>query len=184
MWPTPITPVLYGKTLGIVGLGRLGRQVAKIGNAFGMRVLAWSPHLTEGQARENGAEYRALDELMAQSDVVTIHVALKPETRGLINARRMELMKPTAYLINTARGPIVEEAALVRALAEEQIAGAAMDVFDTEPLPAGHPLSTLANVVRTPHIGWPTDAAYEKFAESAADVLLAFMDGKDVPLFS
>lgn len=182
-WPAPLTPVLHGKTLGIVGLGRLGGYVARLGHAFGMRVLAWSPTLDDARAREQGAEYAELDELMRTSDVVSIHVSLKPETRGLIDRRRIALMKPTSVLINTARGPIVEESALVEALRRNQILGAGLDVFDKEPLPSGHPLTTLANVVLTPHIGWPTDHGYGRFAEAAVGVLIDYLDGRDVPRF-
>jgi phosphoglycerate dehydrogenase-like enzyme len=183
-WPTPLTPVLHGKTLGVVGLGRLGRHVARLGIGFGMRVLAWSPTLTAGSAAEHGAEHTELDALLQASDVVSVHVSLKPETRGLLDARRLALMKPTAYLVNTARGPIVDESALVDALRERRIAGAGLDVFDQEPLPPGHPLTTLDNVVLTPHIGWPTDQGYRSFAESAVDVLLNYLDGRDVPAFA
>ena len=115
--------------------------------------------------------------------MVSIHATLSAESRGLIDARRLGLMKPTAYLINTARGPIVEEAALVAALREDRIAGAGLDVFDEEPLPAGHPLTMLSNVVLTPHVGWPTDEAYARFADAAADVLLDYLDGREVPRF-
>lgn len=182
-WPTPMTRVLYGKTMGIVGLGRLGRYVAGLAIAFGMTVIAWSPTLTEDVARKSGAGYMPLDDLLRIADVVSIHVSLKRETRDLIDAGRLALMKPTACLVNTARGPIVNEAALVSALEEGRIAGAGLDVFDEEPLPAGHPLTRLSNVVLTPHIGWPTDHGYEQFANSAVDVLLDFMDGREVPLF-
>lgn len=183
-WPTPLTPVLYGKTLGIVGLGRLGKRVAKLGTAFGMQVVAWSPTLTPERASDHGTEYRTLDNLLSTADVVSIHVSLKPETRGLIDAGRIALMKPTAFLINTARGPIVDERALVSALRERRIAGAGLDVFDGEPLPPGHPLTALPNVVLTPHIGWPTDLGYAQFADSAVNVLLDYLDGRDVPLFA
>jgi phosphoglycerate dehydrogenase-like enzyme len=182
-WPAPSTPVLNGKILGIVGLGRVGRHVAKLVNAFGMRVLAWSPRLTDAAAAEAGAESFPLDDLLQLSDIVSIHASLKPESRGLIDARRIALMKPTAYLINTARGPIVDESALVRALSSNQIAGAGLDVFDVEPLPVGHPLTRLNNVVLTPHIGWPTDQGYERFADAAADVLIAYLDGREVEQF-
>ena len=124
------------------------------------------------------------DDLLRASDVVSVHATLAPETRGLLDARRIGLMKPTAYLINTARGPIVDEAALVAALAQGRIAGAGLDVFDREPLPAGHPLARLTNVILTPHLGWPTDEAYECFADAAADALLAYLDGRDVPRFA
>jgi len=145
-----------------VGLGRVGRHVAAIGNAFGMRVVGWSPRLTDASAAAAGAERRELDDLLREADVVTIH----------------------AYLVNTARGPIVDEAALVAALTEQRIAGAGLDVFDREPLPAGHPFTRLGNVVLTPHIGWPTDEGYQRFAEAACDVLLAYLNGADVPRFT
>lgn len=183
-WRTPTTPVLHGKTLGIIGLGQIGRYVAKIASAFEMRVLAWSPRLTDQAAQAVGAKRAGLDELMRESDVVTVHLKLAPESRGVVDARCIGLMKPSAYLINTSRGPIVDEAALVTALTERRIAGAGLDVFNEEPLPADHALTRLANVVLTPHIGWPTDEAYDRFAESAADVLLAYYQGRDVPRYS
>jgi phosphoglycerate dehydrogenase-like enzyme len=183
LWPTPLGHELCGKTLGIVGLGHVGRHVARIANAIGMRVLAWSRRSDRAAAAAVGAEPAELDELLRAADVISVHATLGEQTRGLIDARRLGLMKPSAYLINTARGPIVDEAALVDALAQGRIAGAALDVFDTEPLPAGHPLASLPNVVLTPHLGWPTDRKYEQFAEAAADVLLAYLDGRDVPRF-
>jgi phosphoglycerate dehydrogenase-like enzyme len=149
-----------------------------------MRVLAWSPRLTDASAAAAGAERRELDDLLAGSDVVSIHVSLAPSSRNLIDARRLALMKPSAYLVNTARGPIVAEAALVEALAQRRIAGAGLDVFDQEPLPAGHPLTKLDNVVLAPHIGWPTDDGYERFASAAADVLIAYLEGRDFPRFA
>jgi len=148
-----------------------------------MRVLAWGPRLTGEAARAADAERCELDDLLRRSDIVSIHATLAPESRGLIDARRIALMKPTAFLINTARGPIVHEDSLVAALRDARIAGAGLDVFDREPLPAGHPLTMLPNVVLTPHIGWPTDEAYERFADAAADVLLAYVDGREVPRF-
>jgi phosphoglycerate dehydrogenase-like enzyme len=183
-WPRPMTRVLHNKTLGIVGLGHIGRHVAKVANAFGMRVLAWGPRLTDDSAREAGAERRELDDLLRESDVVSIHLTLAPETRGLIDARRLALMKASAYLVNTARGPIVDEATLVAALSNGQIAGAGLDVFDHEPLPPGHALAALPNVVLTPHLGWPTDEAYANFADAAADVLIAYCDGREFPRFA
>ena len=130
-----------------------------------------------------GAERRELDELLTSSDIVSIHATLSDETRGLIDARGLGLMKPTSYLINTPRGPIVDEAALCAALSSGQIAGAGLDVFDEEPLPPGHPLTRISNVVLTSHLGWPTDAMYTQFSDAAADVLLAYLDGKEVPRF-
>ena len=183
VWQTPRTVVLHDKTFGIVGLGHVGRHVAKIARAFEMRVLAWGPRLTDEQAAADGVERCELDDLLAASDLVSVHATLAPESRGLLDARRLGLMKPTAYLINTARGPIVDEAALVDALANGRIAGAGLDVFDQEPLPPGHPLTTLPNVVLTPHIGWPTDEAYARFADAAAEVLLAYLDGRPLRRF-
>ena len=182
-WPTPMTFVLRGKTLGIVGLGHVGRYVAKIAKAFEMNVLAWGPRLTQEAAAAAGAESRELDDLLRSSDIVSVHATLSAESRGLIDARRLGLMKPTAYLINTARGPIVDEPALCAALANGRIAGAGLDVFDAEPLPPDHPLTKLPNVVLTPHIGWPTDEMYRQFADAAADALLGYLDGKEVPRF-
>ncbi len=182
-WSTPSTPVLHGKTLGVIGLGRVGSHVARIANAFGMQVLAWSPRLTDALARAAGAERRELDDLLAQSDVVTIHASLTPASRGLLDARRLGLMKPTAYLINTARGAIVDEKALLAALSERRIAGAGLDVFEVEPLPPDHPFTALDNVVLTPHLGWPTDDGYQRFASTACEVVLAYMDGRPVPTF-
>ncbi len=182
-WQQPLTPVLHGKTLGSIGLGRVGTHVARIAKAFGMRVLGWSPRLTDASAAAAGAERRELDALLAEADVVTIHASLTPTSRGLIDARRLALLKSSAYLINTARGPIVDEDALVAALASRRIAGAGLDVFDVEPLPADHPFTTLDNVVLAPHLGWTTDDGYRRFAESAADVLLAYLNGREVPRF-
>jgi phosphoglycerate dehydrogenase-like enzyme len=182
-WPTPMTRVLRGKTLGIIGLGYVGRHVTKIARAFEMNVLAWGPRLTPQVAASVGAESCEIDTLLSRSDIVSVHATLSPESRGLIDARRLALMRPMAYLINTARGPIVEEVALYNALASNCIAGAGLDVFDEEPLPSGHPLTKLPNVVLTSHLGWPTDEMYSKFADAAADALLAYLDGRDVPRF-
>lgn len=182
-WPATLGRELHGKTMGIVGFGHIGRHVAKIANAFGMSILVTSPRLDDESAKSAGVQARALDDLLRDSDVVSVHAALTPQTRGLIDVRRLGLMKPTAYLVNTARGPIIDEAALIEALAQRRIAGAALDVFDTEPMPAGHPLTRLPNVILTPHLGWPTDHRYAQFADAAADVLLAHLDGRDVPRF-
>lgn len=182
-WKTLSTPVLHGKTLGIVGLGRVGRHTARLAQAFGMRVLAWSPRLSDEAAAAAGAQRCDLDALLREADVVSIHAPLTPESRGLLDARRLGLMKPTAYLVNTARGAIVDEPALIATLREKRIAGAGLDVFATEPLPAGHPLAVLPNVVLLPHVGWPTDDGYRRFADAAASVLLDFLDGRPVPEF-
>lgn len=183
-WPTPMTRVLGGKTLGIVGFGNIGQYVARIAQAFGMNVLAWGSRLTDETANNAGVRRCELDELVAQADVISIHATLSPQSRGLIDARRLALCKPTAYLINTARGPIVDEAALVAALAEGRLAGAGLDVFDVEPLPASNPLRKLSNVVLTPHLGWPADEMYEQFANAAADVIAAYRENQEVPRFS
>ena len=182
-WPIPLGRELCGKTLGVVGLGHVGRHVARIANAFGMTVLSWSRRVDHASAASAGTVPCELDDLLRASDIVTVHATLAPETRGLLDAHRLGLMKETAILINTARGPIVDEAALVAALSSGQIAGAGLDVFDSEPLPSGHPLTKLPNVILTPHLGWPTDKKYEDFAEAVADVLLAYLDGQDVPRF-
>jgi phosphoglycerate dehydrogenase-like enzyme len=182
-WPTPMGRELNGKTLGIVGLGQVGQHVARIARAIGMQVLSWSRRPDDGTAASVGAVATELDDLLRSSDIVSVHVTLSPQSRGLIDARRLALMKPTACLINTARGPVVDEAALIDALANRRIAGAGLDVFDTEPLPPGHPLTALSNVILTPHVGWPTDRKYEQFAAVAADVLLAWLDGREVPRF-
>jgi phosphoglycerate dehydrogenase-like enzyme len=182
-WPTPMTYVLRDKTLGLVGLGYVARHVAKIARAFEMNLLAWGPRLTREAAAAAGAESCELDDLIRRSDIVSIHATLTPESRGLIDARRIGLMKRKAWLINTARGPIVDEAALCDALADNRIAGAGLDVFDEEPLPPGHRLTRMPNVVLTSHLGWPTDEMYSKFAEAAADVLIDYLDGREVPRF-
>jgi phosphoglycerate dehydrogenase-like enzyme len=148
-----------------------------------MRVLGWSPRLTDAAAAAAGAERHELDALLAMADVVTIHASLTPTSRGLLDERRLALMKPNAYLINTARGPIVDEEALLEVLRTRRIAGAGLDVFDAEPLPPSHPFVGLDNVVLTPHLGWPTDDGYRRFADSACEVLLAYLDGRDVPSF-
>ena len=182
-WSTPSTRVLSGKVMGIIGLGRVGRHVARLAAAFGMRVMAWSPNLTDTSARDGGAEYRELDALLAEADVVSVHASLTPQSRGLLDDRRLRLMKPDACLVNTSRGAVVDEDALVSALRERRILGAGLDVFAEEPLPVAHPLTRLPNVVLTPHLGWPTDDGYAGFAEAACDLLLAFQEGREVPRF-
>jgi phosphoglycerate dehydrogenase-like enzyme len=154
---------MAGRTLGLLGLGRIGGAVAKVGGAFGMRVIAWSQNLTKERAGEVGATLVSKDELFREADVLSIHLVLSGRTRGLVGAADLKLMKPTARLINTSRGPIVVEADLIAALRDNKIAGAAVDVFDTEPLPSGHPLRTLPNVLATPHIGYASRGLYERF---------------------
>ena len=183
VWRTPRTEVLNGKVMGVVGLGHVGRHVARVARALEMRVLAWSPRLDDQTAAAQGVQRAELDELLRAADVVSVHLTLSPQSRGLLDAARLALMKPSAYLINTARGPIIDEPALIAALSEGRLAGAGLDVFDEEPLPAGHALTKLHNVILTPHLGWPTDQAYERFALAAADVLLAHLEGREVPRF-
>jgi len=176
-WQTTVGIDLAGKTLGVVGLGRIGGKIAAFGTFLGMKVLAWGPTLTADRATAAGATYVPLEQLMSESDVVTVHTRLSDLTRGLITARHLALMKPTAYLVNTARGPIVDESALVKTLRDHRIAGAALDVFDVEPLPGNHPLLGLDNVVLTPHIGYVTSDAYDIFFKQAVENIVAYLDG-------
>ena len=179
-WQVSLGLGLNGKTLGVLGLGTLGSRVARVGRAFEMTVLAWSQNLTAARAEEVGATLVAKDELLARSDIVSIHVVLSERTRGLVGARELELMKRTAYLVNTSRGPIVDEAALVRALREGTIAGAGLDVFEPEPLPADHPFRSLPNIVVTPHLGYVTEETYRVFYGHALEDVQAFLRGAPV----
>ena len=162
-WQQGVGVGLAGKTLGVLGLGRVGGAVARVGAAFGMEVLTWSPNMTPERAAEGGATAVGKEDLLRRSDVLTIHMVLSPKTRGLLGADELALMKPSALLVNTSRGPLVDEAALVAALTSRRIAMAALDVFDTEPLPADHPLRSLENVLGTPHIGYVADDLYRTF---------------------
>lgn len=180
-WMTTLGTSLEDKRLGVLGLGRLGARVAAVGLAFGMDVVAWSEHLDEARCREVGVGLAgSLDDLLASSDVVTIHLVLSRRTRGLIGARELALLRPTAWLVNTSRGPIVDEDALVEALSHDRIGGAALDVFAEEPLPADHPLRTLPRVIATPHLGYVTDLAYGRWYQDAADDVVAYLDGEPV----
>jgi phosphoglycerate dehydrogenase-like enzyme len=179
-WQHTIGPALEGKRLGVIGLGNLGSQVAKVGGAFGMDVVAWSQNLTAERAQAAGARLVSKDELLSTADVITIHLVLSARTRGLIGERELGLMQPAAYLVNTSRGPIVDEEALLRALESKRIAGAALDVYDVEPLPRDHPLRRLPNVVLTPHIGYVTTDGYRIFYGDAVDDILAFIAGNPV----
>ena len=180
-WQTALGTVLDGKTLGVVGLGHVGGMVVRYARAFGMRVLAWSANLTEAQAAAHGAERVEKDALLRQSDIVSIHTILSDRTRGLIGARELALMKPSAILVNTSRGPVVDEAALISALAEQRIAGAALDVFDREPLPHDHPLRKFPDrVILTPHIGYVAEEVYRVFYQETVDAVLAWLDGKPI----
>ena len=174
VWQTSMGTELHGKTLGLLGLGNLGSHMARIGSAFGMSIAAWSENLTEERAKQMGCVRVSRDELFSRSDVVSIHVRLSDRTRGLVGEHELSLMKPTAYLINTSRGPIVDFAALVRVLKEHLIAGAGIDVYDEEPLPADNPLISLDNVVLTPHVGYVTKETYRVFYGHAVEDILAY----------
>jgi phosphoglycerate dehydrogenase-like enzyme len=177
-WTLVLGHVLRGKTLGILGLGKIGTEVAAIARAFGMKVIAWGPTLTPERAGRSAATYMQLEDLLRQADVVSVHLTLSERSRNLLNETRLRLMKKSAYLVNTARGAIVDETALVKILREQAIAGAALDVFVEEPLAANHPLLQLDNVVLTPHVGWPTDAGFKGFAEHSVENILDYMEGK------
>lgn len=179
-WQTTIGPTLHGKTLACLGLGNLGSQVAKVGLAFGMDVIAWSQNLTPERASEVGARLVSKDELFSQADVLSVHLVLSDRTRGLVGRTELALMKPTAFLINTSRGPIVDEAALIAALRERRIAGAGLDVFDPEPLPQDHPFLQLDNTLITPHLGYVTQETYERFYGEAVEDILGFLNGSPV----
>lgn len=162
-WQTTVGVDLQGKTLGIVGLGRIGTKLAVYAKAFGMKVIAWSENLTEERAHRAGAELVSKEYLFRNADFVTLHLVLSDRSRGIVGEAELALMKPTAFLINTSRGPLVDEAALSSILQEKRIAGAALDVYDTEPLPADHPLRNLPNVLAAPHIGYVTEQTYRVF---------------------
>jgi phosphoglycerate dehydrogenase-like enzyme len=177
-WGTTVGMSLANKVLGILGLGRLGAKVARVGVAFDMSVVAWSQNLTAERAAQHGATLVPKDELFARSDILSIHVQLSPRTRGLVGARELSMMKPTAYLINTARGPIVDEAGLVHALRTRTIAGAGLDVFDQEPLPPGHPLLSLDNTLLAPHAGYVTKDQYQVRYRDTVEDIAAYLKGE------
>ena len=179
-WQTTIGMDLEGLTLGVLGLGKLGTRTARIAQAFGMKVIAWSQNLTPEKCKEIGVGYVGKEDLFRQSDIITIHVVLSQRTRGLIGAKELGLMKPTAYIVNTSRGPIIEEAALLSALRENKIAGAGLDVFDVEPLPVDHPLRSMDNVVLTPHLGYVSIQNYRAYFAGVVEDIRAFLDGKPV----
>lgn len=181
-WGTGLNIGLKEKTLGVVGLGKLGSQVAEVGLAFRMNVIAWSPNLTRERCEEVGVTYAEKDELFERSHFVTIHLVLGDRSRGLVGKREIGLMKPDAFLINTSRGPIVDEAALIESLRENSIAGAGLDVFDTEPLPEDHLLRRLPNTVLTPHQGYVTRENYGIFYKTAVENIRAWLDGEPVNL--
>lgn len=179
-WQGAVGHDVHGRTLGVVGLGRIGSRVAHIAASFGMDVVAWSQNLSDDRAREAGVRRVTKETLFASADVVTIHLALSPRTRGLVGGRELEMMKRSAFLVNTSRGPIVDEKALIAALSERRIAGAGLDVFEDEPLPGDHPFRTLPNVVATPHIGYVTQDCYAIFYHDIVEDILAFMAGAPI----
>jgi phosphoglycerate dehydrogenase-like enzyme len=179
-WQETVGTALHGLTLSILGLGRLGSRMASIGRAFGMEVLAWSQNLTAERAEAAGATLVAKDELFARADVLTIHLVLGERSRGLVGAAELGRMKPGAVLVNTSRGPIVDEAALIAALERADIRGAGLDVYDREPLPADHPLRRLGNVVLTPHLGYVTEGTYRMFYADTVEAIAAWRAGTPV----
>jgi phosphoglycerate dehydrogenase-like enzyme len=179
-WQVGLGSMLGGKTLGIVGLGNLGSLLPPVGRALGMRIVGWSVNLTAERAAEVGVERLDHDEFFETSDVVSVHLKLGPRSRGYVGPAEFALMKPTALLINTSRGPVVDEAALIDALRTRRIAGAALDVYDREPLPSDHPLRSLPNTLLTPHIGYATVETYRDYYGQAIDDILAFVRGEPV----
>src|SRR6516164_706671 len=177
-WQTRIGHRVAGKTIGLLGLGRLGSAVARVGLAFDMKALAWSQNLTAEKAAAQGVEYVEKDELFRRSDVLSVHLVLSARSRGLVGAREIGLMKKSAVLVNTSRGPIVDTDAMIAALKEGRLAYAGLDVYDKEPLPIDHPLRTAPNVILTPHIGYVTDENYRSSYPQIVENVVAFLDGK------
>jgi D-3-phosphoglycerate dehydrogenase len=179
-WQTTIGPDLGDMTLGVLGLGKLGARTSQIAKAFGMKVVAWSQNLTPERCKEVGADHVSKEDLFRQSDFITIHLVLSQRSRGLVGAKEFALMKPTAYIVNTSRGPIIDEAAMLAALRDNKIAGAGLDVFDVEPLPLDHPFRKMDNVVLTPHLGYVSSQNYRAYFAGVVDDIRAFLDGKPV----
>jgi D-3-phosphoglycerate dehydrogenase len=179
-WQVTLGPDIEGKTLGVVGLGKLGRRVVGVAKAFGMKVIAWSPNLTPEKCQEAGVAYATKSDLFRDADIVTIHMQLGDRSRGLVTAKEFAVMKPTAYIINTARGPIIEEKALIAALQEGLVAGAGLDVFDIEPLPLDHPFRRMDNVVITPHLGYVSEQNYRQYFPDIVEDIRAFIAGTPV----
>src|ERR1700744_3069095 len=171
---------IEGRTLGVLGLGKLGTKVSKLAQAFGMNVIAWSPNLTPEKCKEVGVGYVSKEELFSQADIITIHVVLGPRSRGLVGAEDLARMKPSAYIVNTARGPIIDEAALLKVLQERKIAGAAIDVFSVEPLPVDHPFRKLDNMVITPHLGYSTEEVFRGHYVQMVEGIDAWFKGEPV----
>jgi phosphoglycerate dehydrogenase-like enzyme len=172
---------IEGKTLGVVGLGKLGAKVSGLAKAFGMNVIAWSPNLTPERCKEVGVGYASKEELFTTADIVTVHVVLGPRSRGLVGTADLARMKPTAYLVNTARGPIVDETALLETLQQKKIAGAAVDVFSVEPLPVDHPFRKLDNLVLTPHLGYTTEETFRAHYSQMVECIDTWLKGDAPP---
>ncbi|MBX8485688.1 D-2-hydroxyacid dehydrogenase family protein [Pseudomonas cichorii] len=183
-WQVGLGSDLHGKTLGILGLGSIGKWIARYGQAFGMNVIAWSQNLTAEAAAESGVTYVSKQELFEQADVLSVHLVLSDRSRGLVDAQALGWMKPTAYIVNSSRGPIIDEAALIATLQQRRIAGAALDVFDIEPLPAEHPFRTLDNVLATPHIGYVTENNYRTFFSQMIEDIQAWHAGAPIRVFA
>jgi phosphoglycerate dehydrogenase-like enzyme len=179
-WQISVGGDLDGKTMGLVGLGNIGAKMAKIARAFGMKVLAWSQNLTRESAEEHGALLVSKEELFRAADIVTVHLVLSSRSKGIVGATEFGLMKPTAYFINTSRGPLVDETALINALKSRTIAGAALDVYDHEPLPVSHPFRSLDRLLVTPHIGFVTDATYQIFYRDTVENIAAWLSGTPI----
>lgn len=183
-WQQGLGGDLHGKTLGILGLGSIGQKVAQFGQVFGMRVIAWSENLTAERAEAAGVTWVSKQQLFEQADVLSVHLVLSERSRGLVDAQALDWMKPTALLVNTARGPIVDEAALIKALQKQKIAGAALDVFDQEPLPDLHPFRTLDNVLATPHVGYVSRQNYAQFFAQMIEDIQAWAAGNPIRILN
>jgi len=179
-WQSTLGTQVYDRTLGIVGLGKIGRKVARVAKALDMNVIAWSPNLTAEAAAEAGVRRVEKDELFRQSDIVTLHLVLGDRSRGIVGAPELALMKPTAHIVNTARGPLINEAALIDALQQRRIAGAALDVFWQEPIPKDHPLLSMDNVILTPHLGYVVEESYRAFYGDIVEAVTAWLDGAPI----
>lgn len=179
-WQVTLGQDLDGMTLGILGLGKLGQRVSTVAKALGMKVIAWSQNLTPEKAKEAGAEYVTKEDLFARADIVSLHVVLSDRTRGIVGAKELGAMKKTAYLVNTSRGPLVDEKALIATLQSKSIAGAGLDVFNVEPLPLDHPYRKMDNVVITPHLGYVAEQNYRKQYPDVVEDIRAWLDGKPV----
>ena len=179
-WQQTVGTYLYGKTLALLGLGHIGSAVAGVGRAFGMQTVAWSPNLTEGRAQEGGATLVSKEDLFATADVLCVHLVLSDRTRGIVGEHELSLMKPTAFLVNTSRAPLVSEEALIAGLRAGRIAGAGLDVFDPEPLSPDHPLCSMDNVVLTPHLGYVTEGTYASFFTQIVEDINAYVNGAPI----